>query len=1488
MAEEIIGKATIVSSVDTTDIDTGVASAKKSLASLGDDARKAGAQLGEGLGGGPGLPQASANVDRATKQIIASIQRTSAALDAGERNSRKFYESLANQRGINTDILKPYLDQLDEVKKKSQEAQKAMQGMGPAVQQVGVSAAQTAAAMRGVPAQFTDIVTSIQGGQRPISVLLQQGGQLKDMFGGVGPAAKALGGYILGLINPFTLAAGAVAAMAYAFLTVESNTTKLNQSLTLAGNAARGTADDFNAMASALSGSTGSAIDSLLTMANTGKVAQENLQDFTRIAQDLDRTVGIPVSETAKRFAELADKPLEASLKLNQAYGYMTVATYNQIKALVDQGRETDAARVAMEAFANAMGNRIPDLERQMGFFSKRWQELKVAINEATRAVQGFVGANSSADPVAQAEKELARAQARAKGNGAFGQLQGDSQAEVQAAQQRLDALRAVTAGTQAQTKAVQDAGKAENDRVKNMAAWDAIATRYEDNATKRQKALAEAALAASKNQTLGTAQYEKVVKEINERFKDKVDASAGRAAKDVFNASLESLKQQAALSEQVTKDNVDRLDSMRKQGAISQIEYIEQVTAAEVAQLQTRRAVVQEELRLSQTQKDNRRQSAQFAGELAKIDQQIANRANRGSRDVQETISLRERQAYIETMREQVQAQEEQNQALVKSFDAWSDARGSLMDYNKALKEENESSEFELSLFGKSAAEQRVLIELRKNMIALRREEEAIKARHLPEVDQTRMIQEAQDAAAERATQITTQNMVREYQDASRQIGETFFDILMNKGANAARSLKSLFSKLVLEPVVRAGVNAIAGGIGGAVGGASAFSGTAGTSSVLSGLGSIGSLMGSIGAGEGFAMGIGGYAGGLSGIASSAGAGISLIGGGQVMAGIGALAGALGPIALGVYALYKAFAGKKGGPKEGFYLGSASPVGANAIGAKDTFNADLARAGQQTLRNIDQQFNVIASAFGGSGGGTRFGLGVSTDPKGTSPSFVEVNARNGAGALIGRSVNTQVGRTAEEVNAAIENQVADALIQALKASNIAPEFHSFFDSIADSTDAATKMAAIQIAKDVAEITRAFDSLPPAFSQFRNLSIQARAGMIELAGGAQALAGLAGSFAQNFYRDDERKNAEFVGLARGFGQLGVEMPKTNEAFRQLVEAQDLTTAAGQRTYVSLLQMSAQFADLYPLMEETTDRAGGLAAAQERLADAQNAVRDAYNRERTAIEQTINRLDSFTQGMRRFKDSLINGPLSPYTPTERYAKTQTEYSITKAQAMAGDTNAQDRFTEVAQQFLEASQQLNASGPAFQNDFNRVMQDTVSMEATARNQLDASKGQLAALERMVNEAMPDLANNVISVRDAIDRMNAAQWEVAQFQTANSNAQWAASQAVLEQARVAFDQARAQATAVAAPTAALQGGYLPTAAPIVDALGRVITEISGMRTEADNQTQDIVQSNQQTGGLLFSAMQGMSQAQIDALRAQQWADAIAAQYNYGAAGA
>jgi hypothetical protein len=80
-----------------------------------------------------------------------------------------------------------------------------------------LSAGQLRMATQQLPLQFQDIWVSLAAGQSPMMVMMQQGTQITGSFGGVSNAAKAMGTYLMGLVNPFTVAAAAAAAGAYAW-----------------------------------------------------------------------------------------------------------------------------------------------------------------------------------------------------------------------------------------------------------------------------------------------------------------------------------------------------------------------------------------------------------------------------------------------------------------------------------------------------------------------------------------------------------------------------------------------------------------------------------------------------------------------------------------------------------------------------------------------------------------------------------------------------------------------------------------------------------------------------------------------------------------------------------------------------------------------------------------------------------------------------------------------------------------------------------------------------------------------------------------------------------------------------------------------------------------------------------------------------------------------------------------------------------------------
>lgn len=282
--------------------------------------------------------------------------------------------------------------------KVEQQAARTAKGM----QQQALSAKQLQAATRGLPAQFTDIATALGSGQRPLQVLLQQGGQIKDMFGGIGPAIRAMGGYVLGLVNPVTLVAGAVGVLGYAWYQAADRAEQFNKALILTGHYAAESADDLARLAEKLdattSATTGRASEVLAQVAGSGKFTADQLELVTRAALQMEDATGKAIEDTVAEFAALKGDPVAAILKLNDAQHFLTRETLDQIESLKEQGREADAAGVAMRAYADVIDQRAPQAVENLGLIATAWREIKNDSKEAwDELVNGFARADVAA-----------------------------------------------------------------------------------------------------------------------------------------------------------------------------------------------------------------------------------------------------------------------------------------------------------------------------------------------------------------------------------------------------------------------------------------------------------------------------------------------------------------------------------------------------------------------------------------------------------------------------------------------------------------------------------------------------------------------------------------------------------------------------------------------------------------------------------------------------------------------------------------------------------------------------------------------------------------------------------------------------------------------------------------------------------------------------------------------------------------------------------
>ena len=274
-----------------------------------------------------------------------------------------------------------------------------------------MSAKAMSAALRGVPAQFTDIVVALQSGQRPITVLLQQGGQLKDMFGGAVPAAKALGGYILGLINPLTITLSVATALGAAWYKGSQEADEFARALILTGNAAGTTVERLSQMRDAVAAATGAtkgaAAEAITELASTGKVAESAMQGAAEAAVAMSRALGISVSDTVKEFNELGKSPVAAFRKLAEQYGYLNVEQLKQIETLAAIGKETEALQLAIEAHASKYTEMAASAQQNLGIVARAWLAVKDAVKATGDAIAGIGRAKTLDEQVAEAQKKL-------------------------------------------------------------------------------------------------------------------------------------------------------------------------------------------------------------------------------------------------------------------------------------------------------------------------------------------------------------------------------------------------------------------------------------------------------------------------------------------------------------------------------------------------------------------------------------------------------------------------------------------------------------------------------------------------------------------------------------------------------------------------------------------------------------------------------------------------------------------------------------------------------------------------------------------------------------------------------------------------------------------------------------------------------------------------------------------------------------------------
>ncbi|MCQ1604653.1 phage tail tape measure protein, partial [Escherichia coli] len=277
-----------------------------------------------------------------------------------------------------------------------------------AAQKAGISVGQYKAAMRTLPAQFTDIATQLAGGQNPWLILLQQGGQVKDSFGGMIPMFRGLAGAITLPMVGVTSLAVATGALVYAWYQGDSTLSAFNKTLVLSGNQSGLTAERMLTLSRAgqAAGLTfNQAGESLAALVNAGVRGGEQFDAINQSVARFASASGVEVDKVAEAFGKLTTDPTSGLMAMARQFRNVTAEQIAYVAQLQRSGDEAGALQAANDAATKGFDEQTRRLKENMGTLETWADKTGKAFKSMWDAILDIGRPESSADMLASAQK---------------------------------------------------------------------------------------------------------------------------------------------------------------------------------------------------------------------------------------------------------------------------------------------------------------------------------------------------------------------------------------------------------------------------------------------------------------------------------------------------------------------------------------------------------------------------------------------------------------------------------------------------------------------------------------------------------------------------------------------------------------------------------------------------------------------------------------------------------------------------------------------------------------------------------------------------------------------------------------------------------------------------------------------------------------------------------------------------------------------------
>ena len=319
------------------------------------------------------------------ERILATTAGTSAELDAAEAQLNK----LRAAGVITSTEYAAAVDRLAKAKLTDAAASK----VAAAAEKEGLTARQT----REIGTLATELAAGNTGRVKTSTAALA------NSFGIVGKLMTPVGLAVTGV-------AVAIGGLVAAMVAGERETAAYNHALAASGTTGVTTAGQLRDLATALgaaNGSYGDAREIVLALTQAGLASSAMFQTAAQAASDYAVATGTKAADAARTVTALMTGHFDAISKVDQAYQFLTTSQLAHIRALADQGRATDAAREALQLFADKSASTKGQAVADAGYIETAWNKVKGAIGGAIDSLKGWGAAQSIAAQLADIQKQI-------------------------------------------------------------------------------------------------------------------------------------------------------------------------------------------------------------------------------------------------------------------------------------------------------------------------------------------------------------------------------------------------------------------------------------------------------------------------------------------------------------------------------------------------------------------------------------------------------------------------------------------------------------------------------------------------------------------------------------------------------------------------------------------------------------------------------------------------------------------------------------------------------------------------------------------------------------------------------------------------------------------------------------------------------------------------------------------------------------------------